>query len=143
MPRKSDEEFDKFVNDLQAEIDAQEEAEFTMKVLEEYRNPSNVGIIENADKEAKYRGPCGDTMHFTLILKDDIIHDMKFMTDGCGPTIACGSKLVKMVKNKKIEEALSLLPEDLSKALDGLPHDHEHCALLSVRTLNKAFGREI
>ena len=68
---------------------------------------------------------------------------MKFMTDGCGPTIACGSKLVKMVLNKKIEEALSLLPEDLMKALDGLPPDHEHCALLSIRTLNKAFNREI
>ena len=143
MPRKTDEEFDKFVNDLQAEIDAQEEAEFTMKVLEEYRNPSNVGIIENPDREAKYQGSCGDTMHFTLMIKDDIIRDMKFMTDGCGPTIACGSKLVKMVKNKKIDEALSLRPEDLMKALDGLPPDHEHCALLSIRTLNKAFNREI
>ncbi len=143
MKRKTDEEFDKFVTELQAEIDAQEEAEFSIKVLEEYRNPSNVGIIENPDAEAKYRGQCGDTMHFTIKIKDDIIQDMKFMTDGCGPTIACGSKLVKMVKNKTIKEALSLKPEDLKNALDGLPSNHEHCALLSIRTLNKAFNREI
>ncbi|MHA1784741.1 MAG: iron-sulfur cluster assembly scaffold protein [Candidatus Helarchaeota archaeon] len=134
-------DFDEFIKNLQAEIDAKEELEFSKEVLKEYRNPSNVGIIENPDAEAKYRGTCGDTMHFTFRTQDGIIKEMKFMTDGCGPTIACGSKLSKIVKNLPIKDALLITKEDLMKSLNGLPPDHEHCALLAVLTLKEAFNK--
>ena len=143
MEKNDNDEFDEFVKELQAEIDAKEEAEFSPEVLKEYRNPSNVGVVKNPDAEAKYRGPCGDTMHFTLKIENNIIEDMKFMTDGCGPTIACGSKLSKMVQKKKVDQALSITQEELIKALEWLPPDHEHCALLAIRTLRKAFNKEI
>ena len=143
MVKNENDEFDDFVKQLQAEIDAKEEAEFSETVLQEYRNPSNVGIIKNSDREAKYRGSCGDTMHFTFKIQGDIIENMKFMTDGCGPTIACASKLSKMVQKKTINEALSISQEDLIKALEWLPPDNEHCALLAIQTLKKAFNKEI
>ena len=143
MVKNETDEFDEFVKELQAEIDAEEEKEFSKAVLQEYRNPSNIGVIANPDAEAKYRGPCGDTMHFTFKIKDDVIEDIKFMTDGCGPTIACGSKLSKMVKQLSIKKALTITPEELEKRLEGLPPTHEHCALLAIRTLNKAFGVDI
>ena len=140
MVKNEIDEFDEFVKELQAEIDAEEEKEFSKTVLEEYRNPSNIGAIANPDAEAKYRGPCGDLMHFTFRIKDDVIEDMKFVTDGCGPTIACGSKLSKMVKKLSIKKALAITPEQLEKKLGGLPQTHEHCAVLAINTLNKAFG---
>ncbi|NHI94478.1 MAG: iron-sulfur cluster assembly scaffold protein [Candidatus Lokiarchaeota archaeon] len=143
MVKNESNEFDEFVKQLQAEIDNEEEKEFSKAVLEEYRNPSNVGVISNPNAEAKYKGPCGDTMHFTLKIQNNVIEDIKFVTDGCGPSIACGSKLTKMVKNLPIEKALSIKPEDLVKELEWLPPDHEHCALLAIRTLNKAFNKEI
>jgi nitrogen fixation NifU-like protein len=60
------------------------------------------------------------------------------MTDGCGPTVACGSMLTKMVTGKSLEDAAEILPEDLLKALGGLPEENIHCAELAVSTLHDA-----
>ena len=60
------------------------------------------------------------------------------MTDGCGATIACGSILTEMVKNKSLGEALTINAKALIEALGGLPEDHVHCAGLASLTLKKA-----
>jgi nitrogen fixation NifU-like protein len=68
------------------------------------------------------------------------VRQISFMTDGCGPSIACGSMLTTMVEGKTIEEADMLEPEDLLAALDGMPEETAHCAKLAVDTLREAIA---
>jgi len=60
------------------------------------------------------------------------------MTDGCGPSIACGSMTTRLAMGKTIEEALHVMDTDILIALDGLPEENKHCAKLAVDTLHKA-----
>jgi nitrogen fixation NifU-like protein len=83
-------------------------------------------------------GWCGDTMEIYLRLDGKKIQEVTFMTDGCGPTVACGSKLTTMVQGRSLADADEILPEDLLEALDGLPEEHVHCADLAVNALRKA-----
>ncbi len=132
--------FDDLVNDIQSQIDAKEEKLFSAKVLREYRNPQNVGRIKEPDCVGVILGPCGDTMEFSIDIRNDRIMRILFMTDGCGPSIACGSMTTKMALGNTIEEALQIKDSDILNALDGLPEENRHCAKLTVDTLHKALG---
>ena len=107
-------------------------------MIHEYNNPINFGKIKNPDAKAKIKGPCGDTMKIELKIKNKIIKDARFWTDGCGPTIACGNMLTKLIKNINVKDANNITDFELIKALDNLPENHKHCATLSVNTLQKA-----
>ena len=130
--------FEKMVESIQAELDAEASATFSQKVLDECKCPQNIGRMKDPDSVAIITGPCGDTMEFFLKVKKDTITDIQFMTDGCAPTVACGSMASKMVKGKSISEAAKVTNIDLIKALDGLPEENLHCAKLAVDTLHKA-----
>ncbi|HEX59827.1 MAG TPA: iron-sulfur cluster assembly scaffold protein [Methanomicrobia archaeon] len=111
---------------------------FTEKTIEEAYNPKNVGEIDNPDGAARITGPCGDTMQIHLKLDGDVIVDCKFMTDGCGPTIACGSVITELVKGRTVEEASKISEKDILDVLGGLPEEHLHCPVLAVNTLKAA-----
>jgi len=129
--------FEKIFEELQRKIEYEEETEFSKKVINEYRNPSNLGVIENPDAVGKIKGPCGDTMQIMLKISDDRVTEVSFWTDGCGTSIACGSMLTKMIKGKKIKDIYDITSEKLNDALDGLPENHVHCTVLAVNTLRK------
>ena len=131
-------DFDSFVEALQQEILQQARAIYSDKVVQEFYNPSNLGRMPEPDARGIVRGWCGDTMEIYLRLDGEIIQAATFMTDGCGPTVACGSMLTKMVTGKSLEDADEILPEDLLEALDGLPEENVHCAELAVVTLHNA-----
>jgi nitrogen fixation NifU-like protein len=99
-----------------------------------------MGIIEYPDARASYRGPCGDLMDITLRIREGRIMDAKFVTDGCGATVACGSKLTVMINNMDVQDAMKISNIDLENALGGLPEENKHCAVLAVNTLRKAIG---
>lgn len=101
-------------------------------------NPRNTGSLDNADGYAKVTGSCGDTMEIWLKIKDDIIRDASFMTDGCSTSNASGSMVTEMVKGRTAGEAQRISQRDILDALDGLPEDSEHCALLASNTLKGA-----
>ena len=101
-------------------------------------NPRNLGDMENADGFAMVTGPCGDTMQIWLKVNDGIIADAAFMTDGCGNAIASCSMVTEMCKGKIVSEAQKLGQQDVLAALDGLPEEGEHCALLAADTLKEA-----
>ena len=103
-------------------------------------NPRNAGDMENADGFAKVTGPCGDAMEVWLKMKGDIITEATFMTDGCGTSIASGSMVTEMAKEKSIIEAQKISQQDVLSALDGLPEESQHCALLAANTLKAAIG---
>lgn len=101
-------------------------------------NPRNVGDIADADGFAKVTGPCGDTMEIWLKVNNGIITNATFMTDGCGTSIASGSMITEMAKEKSIIEARKISQQDVLSALGGLPEESQHCALLAANTLKAA-----
>jgi len=111
---------------------------YSETAIDHAMDPRNVGDMENADGFAKVTGPCGDTMEVWLKVRDDIITEATFMTDGCGTSIASGSMVTEMAKEKSIIEARKISQQDILSALDGLPEESQHCALLAANTLKAA-----
>jgi nitrogen fixation NifU-like protein len=133
-------DFDRMVEELQRQIVEQERALYSAKVIEEAYHPRNLGRLAEPDAYARVRGWCGDTMEVYLRLKGERIEEASFTTDGCGPSVACGSMLTAMVQGMSLEKAGGFRPEDLTAALDGLPEESVHCAELAVTTLRQAIG---
>ena len=139
----SEEDFDEFVKKLQKEITDKELEDYNEYVVNLFHNPKNWGKPPEEEISVwhAYEGPCGDTMQFFLKIKDNIIEKANFITDGCGATVAAGSQTTLMIEGKPLNFAESLVPEDIDKALKGLPEDHKHCAELSVRTLQRSIEK--
>ncbi len=112
---------------------------YTEKVIEHFRNPCNVGRIEDADGIGKVGNPmCGDVMVIYIKVKDGIIEDCKFETFGCAAAIATSSMVTELVKGKTIEEALKITNKTVAEALGGLPPIKYHCSLLAEEGLKAA-----
>jgi nitrogen fixation NifU-like protein len=138
--KKPRDDFDRMVEELQREIAEQEQAIYSDRVIEEVHNPKNVGRMSRPDARGIVHGWCGDTMEIYLRLNGERIEETSFMTDGCGPSVACGSMLTTMATGMLLEEAGDIRPEDLLNALDGLPDESVHCAELAVSTLGAAIA---
>ena len=111
---------------------------YSQTVIDHAMNPRNAGNTEAADGYASVTGPCGDTMDIWLKVKDDTVVKSTFMTDGCGTTIAAGSMATELAKGKSISQALRISQEDVLSALEGLPEESKHCALLAANTMKAA-----
>ena len=133
-------DLDLWVAALQEAILERERALFSAKVLEEARYPQNMGVMREPDGHALVQGPCGDTMEIFLRVHDSRIEIASYMTDGCGPTVACGSMLTRMAQSKSLQEAATIDAAEVIVALDGLPPEHVHCATLAVNTLQEAIA---
>ena len=129
---------DRILEEIRRQLIEQERVIYSAKVIEHAHNPRNLERIDRPDAHKILRGPCGDTMEIYLRLDKERISDVTFMTDGCGPSIACGSMLTTTVQGISLEEAGTIEPEDLLAALDGLPEESVHCARLAVDTLQEA-----
>jgi nitrogen fixation NifU-like protein len=114
------------------------EAAYSETAIDHMRHPRNVGIISNADGQARITGPCGDTMEIRLRVTEGIIEQATFWTDGCGTTIAAGSMATELAKGKRVTDAFRVAQQDVLDALGGLPGDSVHCALLAANTLREA-----
>lgn len=125
---------------LQEYIDQEMEKIYSKKTIALSENPVNVGRMNDPDGGAVMKGLCGDTMEMYLQIDRDITKGIKFFTDGCGVTLACGSALTELVKGSGIRDALKISPHFLIEHLGGLPRDGIHCAILSVCTLHKAIS---
>jgi nitrogen fixation NifU-like protein len=134
---------DRMFEEMQGQLVVQDQAIRAPTVIEHAHHPRNWGRMDSADAHKIWRGPCGDTMEIYLRLDkvgsdETIIRDISFVTDGCGPSVACGSMLTTMVKGKMLEEADMIESRDLLIALGGLPQENAHCAFLAVHTLQEA-----
>jgi nitrogen fixation NifU-like protein len=111
---------------------------YSETVIDHFLHPRNVGGIRDADGFARVKGPCGDTMYIYLRVAGMRVADAKFMTDGCGTTIACGSMVTDMVKGKELKEVSKIRYTHVLDALGGLPGGDVHCAVLAAGTLRAA-----
>lgn len=95
---------------------------YSDKVMDHFRNPRNVGIIDDADGVGEVGNPvCGDIMKIYLKIADNTITDVKFETFGCGSAIASSSMATELIKGKSLTDALALTNKAVTEALDGLP----------------------
>ena len=112
---------------------------YTERVMELFRNPKNMGEMENPTVVAVEGDPqCGDMFKMFLKIENGQIVDAKFLSFGCAANIATGSMTTELVKGKTVEEAEKLSIKEIADALGGLPAIKMHCAVLAYKTLKKA-----
>ncbi len=112
---------------------------YSEKVMEHFRNPRNVGVIENADGVGEVgNARCGDIMKIYLKIENNIVTDVKFETFGCGSAIASSSMATEMIRGRSIEEALGLTNQAVTEALGGLPPHKVHCSVLAEEAVRAA-----
>lgn len=114
---------------------------YSQQIIELFKNPKNVGEMENPTVTAIEGDPtCGDMMQMSLKIEGDKIVDAKFLSFGCAANIATGSMVTEMAKGKTVDEAERLSIKEISSTLGGLPVLKMHCAVLAHKTLRKAIG---
>lgn len=113
---------------------------YSEKVMDHFRNPRNLGKMEDADGIGEVgNAKCGDIMKMYIKVSDDgIIEDVKFNTFGCGSAIASSSMATEMIKGKSIDDALELSNKAVVEALDGLPTHKIHCSVLAEEAVKAA-----
>ena len=112
---------------------------YSEKVMDHFRNPRNVGEMEDADGVGEVgNAKCGDIMRMYIKVRNDIITDVKFMTFGCGSAIATSSIATEMIKGKSIDDALELSNKAVVEALGGLPAHKIHCSVLAEEAVKAA-----
>ena len=112
---------------------------YSQMVMDHFKKPRNVGVIEDADGVGEVGNPlCGDMMTIYLKIEDDRINDIKFQTFGCGAAIAVSSMLTQLAENKTLEEAKAITNKDVAAALEGLPKNKLHCSNLGADALHMA-----
>lgn len=112
---------------------------YSEKVMDHFRNPRNVGVLEDANGVGEVgNAKCGDIMKMYLKIEDDIVKDVKFETFGCGSAIASSSMATELIKGKPVEEARQLTNKAVAEALDGLPDYKMHCSVLAQEAIEAA-----
>ena len=112
---------------------------YSEKVMDHFRNPRNVGVIEDANGIGEVgNAKCGDIMKMYLKIEDGIVEDVKFETFGCGSAIASSSMATELIKGKPVTEAMKLTNKAVAEALDGLPAYKMHCSVLAEEAIKSA-----
>ena len=113
--------------------------EYSDIVKEHYKNPKNVGSIENADAIGEAGAlACGDALKLYLKIKDGIVTDAKFQTFGCGSAVASSSILTEMIIGKTLEEVKKITNKEIADKLGGLPPEKMHCSVMGHEALEDA-----
>jgi nitrogen fixation NifU-like protein len=112
---------------------------YTEIVMDHFKNPRNVGAIENADGIGQVgNAKCGDIMKIYLKINDDIIEDAKFETFGCGSAIASSSMATELIIGKSVNDAVEFSNKAVIEALGGLPPVKVHCSVLAEQAIKSA-----
>ena len=114
---------------------------YSEKVMDHFRNPRNVGVIEDANGIGEVgNAKCGDIMKMYLKIEDDIVKDVKFETFGCGSAIASSSMATELIKGQPLSEVRKLTNKAVAEALDGLPDYKMHCSVLAEEAIQSALA---
>ncbi len=112
---------------------------YSEKVMDHFRNPRNVGVIEDANGIGEVgNAKCGDIMKMYLKIEDGVVQDVKFETFGCGSAIASSSMATELIKGQPVSEVKKLTNKAVAEALDGLPDYKMHCSVLAEEAIQSA-----
>ena len=132
---------DAFVERLQEMMLDQARQTFGDVAFQRWQNPLYMGVIVDADSFAHVTGSCGDSMVVYMKFENDRVIDVAFQTDGCAPTIICGSFAAELALGKTTDEVMDITGEDVIAQFGRLPEEHKHCATLAAGALSEAVHR--
>jgi len=116
---------------------------YNPKILELFKNPKNLGKMEDATVVSVAGNPmCGDMITFYLKINDqDVIEKASFESYGCAANIATSSIVTEMIKGMKLEDAWKISYQSVTEAVGGLPSVKFHCGILAVGALKRAIRK--
>jgi nitrogen fixation protein NifU and related proteins len=115
---------------------------YSAQVLDHFQHPRNAGEVVNPDSSVQIDNPaCGDVLKLTLRVVDGHIQEIRFLVQGCVPTMACASLLTELVQGRTIAEARQLRREKLVTVIGGLPKASLHASHLAMDALNAALKK--
>jgi nitrogen fixation NifU-like protein len=129
---------DDFVTKLQEKIFDDTIKDYGQKAFDRWINPSYMHSMENSDGYGRIAGPCGDTMEIFLRFDKGKVAEASFLTDGCGPSMICGSLAAELALGKNPDELTEITDETILETVGGLPDEDRHCAILAANTLREA-----
>jgi nitrogen fixation NifU-like protein len=136
-----DDDIEEFARRLQEQLMEQLRRTYGPVVIDHWQNPRNLRALDAPDGSARVKGVCGDSMEMSVRVRDEIITECAFQTDGCGTTVVCGSVATELALNKSFTEALAAVSAaEILKVLGGLPEESVHCAQLAAETLRRALA---
>ncbi len=126
------------LDELQEKIYDQTLETFGPEVFKRWKEPRYMGRMDNPHSFSSLTGSCGDSVEIYLKFENDKVIEASFFSDGCGPSVVCGSVACELALGMDIENAASIGGEDILGVLGGLPEDKEHCAFLAAQALQEA-----
>lgn len=133
-----DQEFEALISKIQNEVFTEAKDALGEKGFDRWRNPKYFGVMQEADSHALLKGSCGDTMEMYIRVKDDLLEQISYVTDGCSSSSIAGSFTAELAMGKSFEEVLDLTGPDVLHEIGTFPKAEEHCAHLAVTTLHEA-----
>ena len=117
---------------------------YSKKVIDRYENPSNIGSLDESDKNvgtSVVGSPaCGDMIKLQIKVNENgTIVDSKFKAFGCGAAIASSSLITEMIQGKTLDEAQRIKNSDVADEL-ALPPVKIHCSVLAEEAVQKAIN---
>ena len=115
---------------------------YSETLVDHFLNPRNAGIMRQPDAvgEGEYAG-CGDLARIFLRVREGRVAEARFQAYGCGPTIAAASAVSELIGLRPVDDLPHLKPEDVERALDGLPDDRKHAAEVVADAVRAAAGQ--
>jgi len=115
---------------------------YTKLVLDHFRNPRNVGVIENPTVSVRVGSvACGDIIKMYMLIENDVIKDVKYQSYGCAANIATASITSELIIGKKVDDVRNFKFDDIIKALGGLPRTKYHCAVLADQAVKACIAK--
>jgi len=134
-------DIDDFIQKFQEEMLEQARKTYGDVFFERWQNPAYMGFMADADTVSLLKGSCGDSMQIFLKFKNGLVEKASFQTDGCAPSIVCGSFAAELSMGKSPEELLDIHAGTIVDKIGILPQEVQHCAFLAAATVHSAVDK--